>query len=236
VYAMRKDGFNGPIDLRFQNDPEGLFLHGAVVPEGQDQARLTLAVASMISGEPMHVNLEGRATIDGQEVVRQAVPAENMMQAFFYKHLVPVLDLTLVPEDRVRFREQAERAAADKKPWPPSLRQFQHPMDVLSEQPVKIPVGGTVEVQVRLGWNRNGEIQVDLSDPPDGVTVDRVSWVEKGATLLLRADANKAKPGWKGNLMANAFLKTTVTEEGKTREVRNFIGPLPAMPIEIVHP
>ena len=41
----------------------------------------------------------------------------------------------------------------------------------------------------------------------------------------------------KGNLMANAFLQTTVTEQdGKTREVRNLIGPLPALPFEIVTP
>jgi len=41
----------------------------------------------------------------------------------------------------------------------------------------------------------------------------------------------------KGNLMANAFLQTTVTaKDGKTREVRNFIGPLPALPFEVVKP
>ena len=110
-------------------------------------------------------------------------------------------------------------------------------MDILSEQPVKIPVGGTVEVQVRMAWSRNGQAQVDLSDPPEGITVDRVSWTEKGMAVVLRGDAEKAKPRLKGNLMANAFVQTTVTEkDGKTREVRNLIGPLPAMPFEIVKP
>ena len=54
---------------------------------------------------------------------------------------------------------------------------------------------------------------------------------------MLRGDAAKAKPKLKGNLMANAFLQTTVTDkDGKTREVRNFIGPLPALPFEVVKP
>ena len=74
----------------------------------------------MLSGEPVRVCLEGRAMIDGKEVVRQAVPAEEMTQAFFYKHLVPARDFTLVPEDRFRFREEAARAAAAKKPRQPA--------------------------------------------------------------------------------------------------------------------
>jgi len=175
--------------------------------------------------------------IDGHQVVRQAVPAEEMTQAFFYKHLVPARDFTLVCEDRFRYREEAARAAAAKKPAnkPVPRRDFQHPMDVLSRPPAKIPVGGTVEVQVRMYWSRNGQPQVDLSDPPEGITVDRVSWIEKGIAVVLRADAQKAKPGLKGNMMANVFLQSTVTEkDGKTREVRNLIGPMPAMPFEIV--
>ena len=66
--------------------------------------------------------------IDGKEVVHQAVPADEMTQAFFYKHVVPASDLTLVPEDRVRFREEAARAAEEKKPAtpPPARRTFQH--------------------------------------------------------------------------------------------------------------
>ena len=240
VFALRKDGFNGEIALRFKDNPDGLALDGGLIPEGQDQVRLTLAMAPMLTGEPMRVCLEGRAMIDGKEVVRQAVPADEMMQAFFYKHLVPARDFTLVPEDRFRFREEAARAGRREETGqqaPDRAATFQHPMDILSRQPVRIPVGGTVEVQVRMSWGRNGQAQVDLSDPPEGVTVDRVSWTEKGMAVVLRGDAEKAKPRLKGNLMANAFLQTTVTEkDGKTREVRNLIGPLPAIPFEIVKP
>ena len=46
---------------------------GDVVPEGQDQIRLTLAIAQLLSADPIPLCLEGRAMIDGQEVVRQAV-------------------------------------------------------------------------------------------------------------------------------------------------------------------
>jgi hypothetical protein len=237
VYVLRKDGFTGEIALRFQGDPFGLALSGGVVPEGQDQIRLTLAMAPLLSADPIRLCLEGRALVDGKEVVHPAVPADEMTQAFFYKHVVPAGELTLVTEDRARFRDEAARAAKENKPFPPpaAQRSFQSPMEILSEQPVRIPVGGTVEVQVRLGWSRNGRIQVELSDPPEGITVDSASWTERGLALVLRGDAAKAQPQLKGNLMANAFLQTTATEkDGKTREVRNFIGPLPALPFELV--
>jgi hypothetical protein len=239
VYALRKDGFNGEIALHFKDDPFGFALSGGVVPEGQDHIRLTLAVAPLLSADPIRLCLEGRALVDGKEVVHPAVPSDERTQAFFYKHVVPAGDLILVPEDRARFREEAARAARENKPFPPpaARRTFQTPMEILSEQPVRIPIGGTVEVQVRMGSSRNGQIQVELSDPPEGIAVERASWIERGLALVLRGDAAKAKPKLKGNLMANAFLQSTVTEkDGKTREVRNFIGPLPALPFEIVQP
>ena len=43
--------------------------------------------------EDVDLRLEGRATIGGQEVVRPVVPAEDMMQAFAYWHLVPSQEL-----------------------------------------------------------------------------------------------------------------------------------------------
>jgi hypothetical protein len=236
VYVLRKDGFNGEIALRFKGDPFGLALSGGVIPEGQNQIRLTLAMAPLLSADPIGLCLEGRALVGGKEVVRQAVPAEEMTQAFFYKHLVPAGSLTLVPGDRARFREEEARAARKGRRLS-ARRSFQQAMEILSEQPVRIPVGGTVEVKVRLGWSRNGQIQVDLSDPPEGITVESASWTKPGLALVLRGDAARAKPQLKGNLMANAFLQTTVTEkDGKARQVRNFIGPLPALPFEVVKP
>jgi hypothetical protein len=54
---------------------------------------------------------------------------------------------------------------------------------------------------------------------------------------VLRSDAEKAKPGLKGNLIANAFQKSTETNKaGKTRDTRLSLGTLPAIPFEIVKP
>ena len=72
---------------------------------------------------------------------------------------------------------------------------------------------------------------------PEGIALDLVSCADRTATLVLHSDAEKAKPGLKGNLIANAFQNRTQTDkEGKTREYRSFLGPLPAMPFQVVQP
>jgi len=93
-------------------------------------------------------------------------------------------------------------------------------------------------VQARAPWDATrGEIQVELSDPPEGILIAKTSCADRTATIVLHGDAEKVKPGLKGNLIANGFHKRTETNnEGKTREYRSFLGPLPAIPFEIVKP
>jgi len=231
VVALRRDGFPGEIALRFKDAPEGLSMGGGLVPAGQDRVRVTLAVPPWLPAEPVHLRLEGRATIAGKEVVRTAVPADDMMQAFAYKHLVPAEDLTLVLGGRPKL-------AGPPKIPPAGRRDFQGPMTLLGERPVKIPAGGTAEVQIRMpGAGAGGEVQIELSDPPEGIVIDKVSRIDRGVAVVLRGDPAKAKPGLSGNLIANAFQnRSETTKDGKTREFRSLLGPLPAIPFEVVRP
>ena len=136
--------------------------------------------------------------IDGKEVVRKAVGADEMMQAFFYKHLVPADDLTFVPAETLRFRDaggppgRRRQAGGNRPREAPAV--FQSPMAVLSEQPVKIPAGGTAEVQVRMPWGRRGQIQVELSDPPEGIAVDRMSSIDQAVLALVLPRRRRTRP------------------------------------------
>ena len=60
---------------------------------------------------------------------------------------------------------------------------------------------------------------------------------DKGLTVAFHADAEKAKPGLKGNLIANASEKHRVTgKDGKIRDTRTFMGALPTIQFEVVKP
>jgi hypothetical protein len=219
VYALRKDGFDGTITLALRNAPQGFKLAGErEVNSKQDSVRLTLSVPASARGETVPVQLEGRAMIAGREVVHAAVPAEDMTQAFAYRHLVPAQEFV------VAVSERPSRAA----------------MKVLSGLPVRIPLGGTTRVEVSTPTDSSlGKIEFELSGAPDGIAMGEVKLSAGKAEIELHSDAEKVTTGQKGNLIVNAFTTRTPEKQtgkppGNARRVS--IGPLPAIPFEISSP
>ncbi|MCX6998526.1 MAG: PPC domain-containing protein [Kiritimatiellaeota bacterium] len=96
VYAIRRDGFDGPIRLALDAPSAGLTLDGAVIPDGADQVRLTVSAARNAAATRCAVCLRGTALIAGKTITRPAVPAEDLMQAFLYQHLMPFHEETLL--------------------------------------------------------------------------------------------------------------------------------------------
>jgi len=93
VYAIRKDGFAGDIQVSLKEPPEG-FANAPVVLRGnQEMVQLGIKTTLKDSGGAVTLRIEGRAKIGDQEIVHEAAPAEDKMQAFFWRHLFPVCDL-----------------------------------------------------------------------------------------------------------------------------------------------
>ncbi len=180
--------------------------------------------------EPLSLRLEGRATIQGRDVVRSAVPADDMMQAFAYRHLVPAQDLKVTTIRRAAVRT---------------------PAAILSELPVKIPLGSTVRVRVTMPAARFVEkVRFELSEPPEGITVQNASSDQKGSgpparnpasgvatDFVLQSDAAKTKPGLRGNLIVEVSGERApgaAAGKAKANRQRVPLGVLPAIPFEIV--
>ena len=99
VYAMRKDGFTGPIKLSLTDPPAGFTAAPVTIPENQWTAKLTLKAGPNPTPSPVRLTITGTATIDSRETVRTVVPAEDRMQAFLWRHLVPATELLAVVAD-----------------------------------------------------------------------------------------------------------------------------------------
>jgi hypothetical protein len=52
-------------------------------------ARLGVSCTLVATQDLVNLVVEGRALIQGREMVHEAVPAEDRMQAFLWRHLVP---------------------------------------------------------------------------------------------------------------------------------------------------
>jgi hypothetical protein len=93
VYAIRKDGFTGPIKLDVKDAAGGFSLQGPTLSGTQCVARVTLKTTLPETEDPVPVVIQGVASNGAQRIVREAVPAEDRMQAFLWRHLVPAQEL-----------------------------------------------------------------------------------------------------------------------------------------------
>jgi hypothetical protein len=216
VYALRRDGFADAIALALKDAPSGFKLSSGPVPANQDQVRLTLAVPPTPLDEPVNLSLEGRATIQGREIVHPAVPAEDMMQAFAYRHLVTAKELKVAV------------AVRRPKAWG----------SILGAIPVKLVAGGTVWVRIGLPKGTPfGNAQPELSESPDGIIIRSFLPSREGMEIMLQSDAAKVKPGQKGNLIVKVFGQQNEMPEKNMPQMnkqRVLLGTLPSIPFEIV--
>jgi hypothetical protein len=99
IYAARKDGFAGPIKLALKDPPAGLSAVPVVMKGTENIARLILKSARAATKESVQLSIVGSAKLGERECVHEAVPAEDKMQAFLWRHLVPASDLRVMVFD-----------------------------------------------------------------------------------------------------------------------------------------
>lgn len=215
VYALRRDGFTNEIALALKDAPPGVSLSGGKIQAGQDQVKVTLSAPAMPEDERFALRMEGRATINGVLVTREVVPADDLMQAFFYRHLVPAQEMRVSVAGRFGQRGVIK---------------------ILSSTPVAIPLGGTARVKVALPRGPlMDRVQFELADAPDGIALASVTRMSDGTEFVFQADAGKLKPEATGNLIINAVVSRAPGASGRPgANRRNNVGVLPAIPFKII--
>jgi len=217
VYVLRKDGFNGSINVVVKDAQSGFKINGGRIPADCKHIWMTLEAPVEWQSGPVSLRLDGVAQINGRTVSRRVVPAEDMMQAFLYRHLVPSQELLV---------------AVKKTPGRVS------PFKLASPTPIRIKAGGStivrVEIPKRAAINK---IDLELVEPPQGVTLGKVSAIPAGLSFKIMTDKSVIKNNIISNLIVEAFaeLKPKAKQaKNKNGAQRVSMGVLPAIPIEIV--
>ncbi len=226
VHATREDGFDGPIDVVIKDGPRGLILSGGNIPAGLSEIRMTLTASGDHFSGTVPVRLQGQARVNGHVIARPVIPADDVMQAFLYRHLKPSGEMLV-------------SASARRRRMPSPAYQL------ASTEPVRLPVGGTASVLVkspRLSTLNN--LELELQDPPAGIGLGVVRISHQGLNVQLKADAKLASAGMRDNLIIEAFREVSLSENRKknakrpgkmaNREGRVSAGVLPAIAIEAV--
>ncbi len=200
VHAIRKAGFNGPIELSIQNAPDGIELNRAIIPEGEEKTQLTLSATGRESEELMVLEIEGEARIKTRTVRRPAVPAEDMMQAFLWRHLVVAQELL----------------ARVTPPEPASVR-LELPKDGMIEahpgEEIILPV------DVNYSGKFSGGVRVELSNAPEWITLKTKNvrgGNSKWGRRLIFNISEDAPPGAFAALVLNGIISIPKAKDDPT--------------------
>jgi hypothetical protein len=119
VYALRKDGFTGPIKVTLNNPPPSLSASPVVIPANQLLAKFYIKSGPNPTNGPIHLSIIGSAGPETQAIIREAIPAEDRMQAFLWRHLVPANHLEVFVYDQ-KYQPKPKRTAPVRPTPPPN--------------------------------------------------------------------------------------------------------------------
>jgi len=196
VHALRKSGFDGAIDLKLVGAPQGITMSGPSIAAGAQKAVLNISASGLEAEEMIPIRIEGTARIKERNVRREAVPADDTMQAFLYRHLVPAQELL------VRITKQL-------------------PITVKAELPesgvVKVVPGGKVIIshQTVRQDGVKGNIRLSLSNAPEWVSLKKTSTGWKNSSIIL-AIGEKAPAGALENITINGSFFITKAKDDPT--------------------
>lgn len=217
IHALRSEGFDGEIELALTDAPEGFALNAPTIAADEEKVEARLTAPRGASRQVTPIAVEGRAMLGGESVARPAVPAEDMMQAFLWRFLVP--------------REELLVAVTGERLVPAVWQPLVQGARLVDDDPVRIPLGATA--QVGLTTPATGEIPLDalkfrVCNSPRGVTLRGASVTADSLTLTLKADANISAPGDAASAIVEAYYEP---EAGADRVS---LGVLPAIAYEVV--
>ncbi|MCA8988379.1 MAG: PPC domain-containing protein, partial [Planctomycetaceae bacterium] len=186
AFALRRDGFRGAIQVALDDPPDGFELHGGSIPADAESMQMTLRIPDTHLGGriPLSMSGTGHTPRGGSTMKRPALPAENMMQAFIWYHLVPVDEWNIIVNERRTARQPPLELAESK-------------------DPIAIVGGHERFIPARLTASNvsASELRVELLSPPPGISAEIVTDGGGHSALKIVAESGTAPESWQGNLL-----------------------------------
>ncbi len=104
VLVFRTGGFEGDITVEASQIPKGYTAEPCVVEKGKNSGILKLIASADVPMDAFNPQFTASAVIDGKKAVRPVQASEELMQAFFYFHSVPVDKISISVTPRAPFK------------------------------------------------------------------------------------------------------------------------------------
>ncbi len=179
VLAARYDGFQGSIQIFYEGNDSFSPGYG-IIPAGVSRTRLTVTAPRTVEPGPRKMRFYATAAIDGRTVKRYAVPAEDRMQAFLWRHLVKA-------DDMVAYILKSRRIVV-------SLIKPQNGL-------IPVPIEHPGKIMLRLprlgkwGKRRIKNLKLAVEEPAGGLMVKKTLLLHDrdGSYVTIQADRRKWK-------------------------------------------
>lgn len=206
VKVVRKDGYDGPIDVILKDAPQGFRLSGATIPAGEDSLRMTLTAPTNCKNTLFQVRFQGRAKVGNELIVRDSIPCSAMTQAFITEHVVPFAETMVFVGGWGEVTE----------------------LELSKNAKVRIPQGGETTLRVKKSKSE-AKLVLKLYQAPEGISLVAKRDTTNALSVSLKAD-EKIEEGTSGNLMIEVLRQYTL-KNGKVRS--SSLGVMPAVPFTV---
>ncbi len=203
--AVRKEGFKGDIRVFPSAESQDIRLSSSVIPDGKNEIKASFSCSGSAEGSTRPLELMAGSTNGNAIVIHHVTAAEELMQAFAWKHIVPVNSMQI----------------AVGKEMPFTLY-----FDAAPEAGIDLTQGKEVKFVINVG--RRGDfaepITLALITPPEGVSLrgSSIGGKKDSFEAAFRADF-KAKPGQETLLLQGSAAvpveERQVAEKGRREKL-----------------
>jgi len=138
VVAVRRDGFDGAIELAVEGLPSGVAGHGLTIPPGKTRGLVLLTAAADASPSPAALRIVGRGTVDGREITRPCRMATVAWPVRDHSQEIPLPRLAADPHVSV---SRAEDAPLTITTGPVDPQAGCAVIQAVADATVKVPLG-----------------------------------------------------------------------------------------------
>ena len=221
AYAVRQDGCDDAIDIALANPPAGYTLESPRIPAGRTHARITMTVPAAGQAAPSVLAFVARYPGPDGLVERPCTPADNVMQAFLWRHLLPA-------------QEVAACVLTQRAPLP-AIR-------LAEKHPVRIGRGGVGKARFEVTGRFDATAYAyQLVDAPRGVSIQGVKKAGRDFVVEIRAERDVPKDERIDHLLIEVFTKPGTPADTRRRRpkrrraaaVGSSLGYLPVVPYRV---
>jgi hypothetical protein len=222
VHVVRKNGFDGPIKLSLTDAPDGINMESALIPSGEDRVVINLQANDDIEIDVCTLQIKGEGRDGLRRITRRAVAAEDQMQAFLWRHLVPADELMVLITD----------------PEPVTVT-----LDLPHDGVVEVHPGSQIFLPAVVSYHGDskGSVRLALSEPPEWLTLETKAVGGPRSQDIKLSISSNAEVGDVGTLFLTGTFQVRIPEDDprynpviKWLNNKKVEFPIAAVPVKIV--